>query len=155
VPRRSWLGWSVLFPMNFLTSCNTVGIPPNVSEDASLRINLQRIINRYLANHFGKRIWVPENELSSFTSRFVPFKTKRVNIPDEDRPGKDKLVFYSYKDLSKIVEFYQENIFADCPQDIQKIDICLGGDRVSLHVSCCMQILFQRVFDLYPLKNFD
>ena len=98
-----------------------------MSTEAGFLVTQQRILNRYLTNHFGARVCVPELEIMKFTSQFVPFQTEYKRFPDP--PHRDKRVLYSWKDLSIVIEFYLDTILGNNPDDIYKIEICLGGDH--------------------------
>jgi hypothetical protein len=86
----------------------------------------QRLINRYLTNHFGKRVCVAESEITEFGANFLEFQTEKLRVVVGD---KEQDVLYSWKDLDKVLAFYKDNIYKEAPQDIEKVEVCLGGDH--------------------------
>jgi len=97
-----------------------------MSEETNLTLKQQRIINRYLTNHFGKRVCVAESEITEFGANFLEFQTEKIRVKVGD---KEQDVLYSWKDLDKVLTFYKENLYKENQQDIEKVEVCLGGDH--------------------------
>ena len=100
-----------------------------MSEGMGLKYVQQRMLNQFLAEFYGKRQCVPEYELRKLTSHYISFEHEYLEFPVLDKPGKKKKVLYSWKDLSKVIIHYIENIMEDNPELIEDIQICLGGDH--------------------------
>jgi hypothetical protein len=65
-------------------------------EDINLQTGQQRIINSYLSYHFGKRVYVSEQEIREAGSNYVPYVTaNRVIV------GHKKKILYSHIGLHK------------------------------------------------------
>lgn len=100
-----------------------------LSTEVRLLTSSQKTLNRYLTQHFGKRVCCSELALANFTSKYVPFRTRYILIPDKQGGKKPRRVLYSWKDITDIISFYIENILGGDPDNIDNIDIALGGDH--------------------------
>ncbi|KAL7564736.1 hypothetical protein ACA910_010147 [Epithemia clementina (nom. ined.)] len=99
-----------------------------MSKDADLQVQQQRIINKYLACHFDCWVCVFEAELAHFSSNYMEYYTEYLDYVDSKTQKKRK-VQYSWKDLSTVVKFYSSMLFMPPFDDIEKIEISLGGNH--------------------------
>jgi hypothetical protein len=64
--------------------------------------------------------------LREFGAYFLEFQTEKLRIKVGD---KEQDVLYSWKDLHKDLDFYKGNLYKEAPLDIEKVEVCLGGDH--------------------------
>lgn len=97
-----------------------------MASDASLTVRQQKIINRYLKDHFGYRVCVPESELAQVGNGFLLFDGGSISV-DPKEYGEKKVKFYS-RDLLEIFNFYAREIF-EHHKEISMVEVLLGGSR--------------------------
>jgi hypothetical protein len=93
-----------------------------MAEAANLRTTQQRVISRFLFNHFRHRVVGPQRELAVYGSQYVTFErfTKTFNR---------RKVLYSYRDITMLLEFYLPQMLGSFIKKIDKRELTLGGDR--------------------------
>jgi hypothetical protein len=93
-------------------------------KDANLQTGQQRIINSYLSYHFGKRVSVSEREIREVGLNYVPYVTaNRVIV------GHKKKILYSHRSAYDLFQCYGRTIFEDSGNEIEKLELLLGGDH--------------------------
>ena len=95
-------------------------------EDAEVGRKNQRELNKYLTYHFGKRVTAHEYEVEEIKKDYIKFHTETIDVMHK---GKMESVLYSWKDLAVMIHHHRNEIFDNNSEDIEKIDICLGGDH--------------------------
>ena len=53
-------------------------------EEANLRVLQQRIINKYLSIHFGRRICVKETDITEIGSNFIQYQIEQKKIDEKN-----------------------------------------------------------------------
>jgi hypothetical protein len=95
--------------------------------DAGLKVGQQRIINKYLMHHFGQRVCVSEIDIGEIGASFVEFKTEFLEV-DVKEYGVKKILI-SWRDLHKLAQHYEKELFEGGEDNIDRIEILLGGDH--------------------------
>jgi hypothetical protein len=93
-----------------------------MAESANLRTTQQTIISRFLFHHFGHRVVVPQRELAAYGSSYVEYETFTETF-------KGKKVLYSFRDVSKLFDFYLPEMLESFKKEIDKLELTLGGDH--------------------------
>jgi hypothetical protein len=93
-----------------------------MAEAANLRTTQQTIISRFLFHHFGHRVVVPQRQLAAYGSTYVEYETFTEIF-------NGKQVLYSFRDISKLFEFYLPEMLESFKKEIDKLELTLGGDH--------------------------
>ena len=95
----------------------------SMSEAASLRINQQRIINKFLTTHFGYRVVEKEKKLSEFTKEYIKYEKYTMTLEDK------KQVTVWFRNLAHMARFQFRKMDKQNLCNANSIEICLGGDH--------------------------
>ena len=94
-----------------------------MSEEANLRLNQQRTVNRYLSYHFAHRVCVPERDISEIGSSFIPYTCEQFKY-------EGKKINYSHQKLTDLPNNYSSVLFdRNHLEHIEKVEMLLGGDH--------------------------
>ena len=105
------------------TPCMTAIFWVAMSEEANLRLNQQRIVNKYLLHHFGHRVCVPETNISEIGSSFIPYTCDQFK-------HEGKKINYSHRKLTELLNHYSLVLFdRKHLEEIEKVEVLLGGDH--------------------------
>ena len=97
-----------------------------MSAEANVTVTQQRIIRKYLNQHFGSRICVSEVNVSKIGNDYIPFNEGTVDV-DPKEYGCKRIAFY-WRDLCTLIEKNTNEIFEGF-RNIGSIEILLGGDH--------------------------
>ena len=73
-------------------------------EAASLRVTQQRIINKFLTSHFGKRIVESEKKIAQYNNDYMPYEM----FPYKYKDGRQITLWY--RSLSAIIQFCMKKL---------------------------------------------
>jgi hypothetical protein len=93
-----------------------------MAEAANLRTTQQTIISRFLFHHFGHRVVVPQRQLAACGSSYVEYETFTETF-------NGKKVLHSFRDVSKLFEFYLPEMLESFKKEVDKLELTLGGDH--------------------------
>ena len=83
----------------------------------------QRIVNKFLTTHFGKRIVESEKAIGSLNNEYVEYQKHEFQHID------GKMITIWHRSIADLIRFYLKRIDASILENIQHIEVCLGGDH--------------------------
>ena len=94
-----------------------------MSEAASLRVNQQRIVKKFLTFHFWGRIVESDHTRAKFGMDHVQHKKQDCAHSDAH------VVQLRHQSLKDMLQFYVKEFEDQTLSNVNSIEICLGGDH--------------------------